>query len=258
MSGASKEAPKKGLRKIRPTVPVLAASAAPSVPVPAVVARLAAGEQSDAKRKLQSAFLAMYSNSESKVPSMLCCRIVVENAHVFCHGVTVCCLSVPVTQKAATCTTSDKGCCSDADSLLQVRVKSVVDFVSEVLSHTVKERCMKQSMAAACTAAAAQARAEADEKLQAELETDGGLTADILRSHLQASVSALLSDASAQVGSAMQGHRAGHMTLTSTQLGDTMRPAHCWACSMALRLRWSREYRDIWARAATLVTCEFT
>ena len=78
MSGASKEAPKKGLRKIRPTVPVMATNAAPSVPVPAVVTLLAAGEQSDAKRKLQSAFLAMYSNSESKVLSMLYRRIVGE------------------------------------------------------------------------------------------------------------------------------------------------------------------------------------
>ena len=245
VSGASKEAPRKGLRKIRPTVPVLAASAAPSVPVPTVVARLAAGEQSDAKRKLQSAFLAMYSNSESKVPSMLCCHIVVDNSHVFCHGVSAWCLPVLVMQKAATCTAKDKGRCSDADSLLQVRVKSVVDFVSEVLSHTVKERCMKQSVAAACTAAAAQVRAAADEELQAQLETDAGLAADILRPHLQASVSGLLPDASAQVRRAAQEHRAGHMTLTSTQLGDTLRPAHSWACSMALRLGWSREYRVI-------------
>ena len=62
---------------------------------------------------------------------------------------------------------------------------------------------MKQSVAAACAAAAAQVRTEADEKLQPELESDAGLTADILRSHLQASVSGLLPDASAQVGSAM-------------------------------------------------------
>ena len=72
-SGAPKEAPRKGLRKIRPTVPVLAPSSGLSVPVPAIVARLAANEQSNDKRKLQSAFLAMYSNTESKVPSMLLC-----------------------------------------------------------------------------------------------------------------------------------------------------------------------------------------
>ena len=251
VSGATKEMSKKGLRKIRPTVPVLAPSAAPSVPVPAVVTRLAAGEQSDAKRKLQSAFLAMYSNSESKVPSMLCCRIVRENAHVFCRGVTACCLSVLVAQKPATCTRKGKGHCNDAESLLQVRMKSVVDFVSEVLSHTVKERCIKQSVAAACTAAAAQVRAEADEKLQPELATNAGLTADILRSQLQASVSGLLSDASAQVGSAMQEHRAGHVTLASRHLGRTLHPAHYWACSTALSLEWSHIYSVLLPRTAT-------
>ena len=128
---------------------------------------------------------------------------------MFCHGVNARCLSVLVTQKAAMCTTKDKGWCSNVHSLLQVRVKSVVDFVSEVLSHTVKERCMKQSVAAACTAAAAQVHAEADEKLQPELETGAGLTADNLRSHLQASVDRLLSGASAQVGGARQDGRAG-------------------------------------------------
>lgn len=69
VSGAPKEAPRTGLRKIRPTVPVLATGLAPAVAVPAVVSTLAAGEQNVAKQTLQSAFLAMYSNSESKVYS---------------------------------------------------------------------------------------------------------------------------------------------------------------------------------------------
>ena len=105
VSGASKEAPRKGLRKIRPTVPVLAPSSAPSVPVPAVVTRLAAGEQSDAKRKLQSAFLAMYSNSESKVLLMPRCHTGVkdEEVRVFRHAQKAWRLSVLVVQKA-TCT----------------------------------------------------------------------------------------------------------------------------------------------------------
>ena len=120
--------------------------------------------------------------------------------------------------------------CSDAELLLQVRVKSVADFVSEVLSHTVRERCMKQSVAAACTAAAAQVRAEADKNLQPTQlgqETDAGLTADALRSCLQASVSRLLPDASARVGSALQEHRAGQMTLPSRNLSSASHPAHC-------------------------------
>ena len=100
---------------------------------------------------------------------------------------------------------------------------------------------MKQSVAAACAAAAAQVRAEADEKLQPELESDAGLTTDVLRSHLQASVSGLLPDASAQVGSAMQERRAGHITLPFGHLGCTLHPAHCWACSMALSLECSRD-----------------
>ena len=67
LAGAPKEAPRKGQRKIRPTVPVLATGRAPSVAVPTAVSTLAAGEQDEAKQALQSTFLAMYSNSESKV-----------------------------------------------------------------------------------------------------------------------------------------------------------------------------------------------
>ena len=66
LAGAPKEAPRKGQRKIRPTVPVLATGRAPSVAVPAAVSRMAAGEQDEAKQALRSTFLAMYSNSESK------------------------------------------------------------------------------------------------------------------------------------------------------------------------------------------------
>ena len=67
LAGAPKEAPRKGQRKIRPTVPVLAAGRAPSVAVPAAVAQMAAGERDEANQELQSTFLAMYSNLESKV-----------------------------------------------------------------------------------------------------------------------------------------------------------------------------------------------
>ena len=67
LGGAPKEAPRKGQRKIRPTVPVLATGLASSVTVPAAVSSLAAGEHDEAKQALQSTFLAMYSNSESKV-----------------------------------------------------------------------------------------------------------------------------------------------------------------------------------------------
>ena len=48
-------------------MPVLATGLAPSVAVPAAVSSLAAGEHDEAKQALQSTFLAMYSNSESKV-----------------------------------------------------------------------------------------------------------------------------------------------------------------------------------------------
>ena len=67
VSGTPKEAPRRGLRKIRPTVPVPSAGWGPAVAVPDALSALAAGEQDTAKQALQSTFLAMYSNSESKV-----------------------------------------------------------------------------------------------------------------------------------------------------------------------------------------------
>ena len=67
MSGAPKEAPRRGLRKIRPTVPVPSTGWPPEVAVPDALSALAAGEQDTARQALQSTFLAMYSNSESKV-----------------------------------------------------------------------------------------------------------------------------------------------------------------------------------------------
>ena len=86
-----------------------------------------------------------------------------------------------------------------AFSLSQVRLKAVVDYVTEVLSHTVKERCMKAAVAEACRGAAAQLRAEAGQRVTSATESSTALTADILRSQLQLAVPLLLLDASSKV-----------------------------------------------------------
>ena len=75
----------------------------------------------------------------------------------------------------------------------------MVDYVTEVLSHTVKERCMKAAVADACKAAAAQLRMEAEQGLASATESSIALTADILRSQLQLAVPLLLLDASSKV-----------------------------------------------------------
>lgn len=82
---------------------------------------------------------------------------------------------------------------------LQVRLKSVVDYITEVLSHTVKERCLREAVAAACAAAAGKLRPEAAEHLQLLQENGAAVTADILRLHLQGAVPHLQADASFKV-----------------------------------------------------------
>lgn len=83
--------------------------------------------------------------------------------------------------------------------LLQVRLKAVVDYVTEVLSHTSKERCMKTAVAEACRAAAAKLRTEAGQQLVSAEESRTALTADILRSQLQLTVPLLVLNASSRV-----------------------------------------------------------
>ena len=80
-----------------------------------------------------------------------------------------------------------------------MRLKSVVDYVTEVLSHTVKQRCMKAAVADACHAAAGKLRAEAGQLLTSAVESSTVLTADILRSQLQLAAQLLLLDASSKV-----------------------------------------------------------
>ena len=84
-------------------------------------------------------------------------------------------------------------------SVLQVRLKAVVEYVTEVLSHTIKERCMKAAVAGTCRAMAAQLRTEAGQRLASATESSTALTADILRSQLQLAVPLLLLDASTKV-----------------------------------------------------------
>ena len=82
---------------------------------------------------------------------------------------------------------------------LQVRLKAVVDYVTEVLSHTSKERCMKAAVAVACRAAAEQLRTEAGQQLTSAEESSAALTADILRSQLQLAIPLLVLNASSRV-----------------------------------------------------------
>ncbi len=81
-----------------------------------------------------------------------------------------------------------------------MRLKSVVDYVTEVLSHTVKERCMKGAVAEACKAAADKLHVKAGQHLASARESSTALTADTLRLQLQLAASLLLPDASTQVG----------------------------------------------------------
>lgn len=81
-----------------------------------------------------------------------------------------------------------------------MRLKSVVDYVTEVLSHTVKERCMKGAVAEACKAAADKLHVKAGQHVALARESSAALTADTLRSQLQLAASQLLSDASTKVG----------------------------------------------------------
>lgn len=82
---------------------------------------------------------------------------------------------------------------------LQVRLKLVVDYITEVLSHTVKERCLREAVAAACAAAGGKLRPEAAEHLQLLQEDGAAVTADIMRLHLQGAVPQLQADASFMV-----------------------------------------------------------
>lgn len=101
--------------------------------------------------------------------------------------------------QSLSCSKSKQRQCGQAFSLLQVRLKAVVDYVTEVLSHTIKDRCMKAAVADACRAAAAQLRTEAGQRLASATESSTALTTDILRSQLQLAVPLLLLDTSSKV-----------------------------------------------------------
>ncbi|KAK9901211.1 hypothetical protein WJX75_000422 [Coccomyxa subellipsoidea] len=124
----------KGLRKITPTAPFrpTAAAAAPSPDVHLEMAAAIARAADTVQRQLQSAFLGMYSNPESKV-----------------------------------------------------RLKSVVDFVGDMLGHTVKAAAAKVAAAAANEEAAQQLHPLMQSSVEALRTADQPVTSEALKASLQ-------------------------------------------------------------------------